>query len=43
MEQYESLNHTKWECKYHVVADRTPKAYLRFHKAIPAVILAYTW
>ena len=19
MEQYESLNHTKWECKYHVV------------------------
>lgn len=19
MEQYESLNHTKWECRYHVV------------------------
>ena len=19
MERYESLNHTKWECKYHVV------------------------
>ena len=19
MEQYQSLNHTKWECKYHIV------------------------
>jgi hypothetical protein len=29
MDEYRSLNHTKWDCKYHVVF--IPKCLYRFH------------
>ena len=40
MDQYQSLNHTKWECKYHVVwipKNRKKKLYLDLRKLLGEV------